>query len=569
MTNLAQGGGTHVGRVLDGRWLLDRLLREGGMGAVYRARDLETGSAVAVKLMLELDPKVTSRFEREVHALARLQDPRIVRYVGHGTSERPYLVMEWLQGEDLAARLARAPLGTEDTVALARAIAGALAAAHRERLVHRDIKPANIFLVEGDPARAKLLDFGLVSTSHGPCTSLSRDVLLGTPAYMSPEQARGMQSTSLDAASDVFSLGVVLYKCMTGRAPFTGENMFALALNITLEEAPRVSTSKPDVPRAFDELIAQMLAKDPAARPRDGSELLGRLAAMDVPSKTLRAHPPAEWLMAEQRLVSVVLAGAREPLGPGALARAMEIARAHGVRLDSFSNRRIVATADVHGSATDQAARAAHTALALRGELALAPLAIATGRAVFRGLGPTGESIDRAVCLLGAAESTPAPAPAIRLDDVTAALLEGRFDVARGAGGAWLGEPRSPSGAGRTLLGKQSPFVGRAREMQILEATLAESSSSRAASAAERSAWRAKGWIFWLPWAAWRSAKFDCASFTRRPSRRTAKAKPLPARWTPAAPDCSPSPAGSPTRASAPPFSSASPRTRASCPLLG
>ncbi|WP_394833708.1 protein kinase [Pendulispora rubella] len=458
-------GTEHVGRVLGGRWLLDRLLREGGMGAVYRARDLETGADVAVKVVLGLDPHVASRFAREVRALAQLRHPRIVRYVGHGVADLPYLVMEWLQGEDLSARLARGSLDPKDTVALARAVAGALAAAHREGLVHRDIKPANIFLVDRDPARAKVLDFGLVSAGHGVCSSISRGLLLGTPAYMSPEQARGAQSSAVDASSDVFSFGVVLYKCLTGRAPFTGDNVQALALKIALEDPPRVASLRPGVPAELDALIAHMLAKEPAGRPRDGAELLARLDGI----RLVESDPPA-WLFAEQHLVSLVLLD----LGSHAqeARRLADVVRAHGAEARPLGpGARFVALLEVRGSATDHAARAARMAMGLRRAFPHAPLAVVTGRAVLGGAHPSGESVDRAVHLLPRARI----AGSIVLDDVTAALLEGVFDVARDAGGARLGEARTPTAPGRTLLGKVSPFVGRDREMQILEGALAES----------------------------------------------------------------------------------------------
>src|SRR5262245_22556939 len=154
---------THTGQPLADRFVLERLAGKGGMGEVYRALDQRTGQAVAIKILRRERGDHAARFEREARLLAALDHPLIVRHVVHGAlpSGEPYLAMEWLEGEDLAARLEREPLGTRDGLALALSVAEALGALHARGIVHRDLKPSNVFLVEGRIDRIKLLDFGL------------------------------------------------------------------------------------------------------------------------------------------------------------------------------------------------------------------------------------------------------------------------------------------------------------------------------------------------------------------------------------------------------------------------
>jgi serine/threonine protein kinase len=182
----------------------------GGMGAVYRATDEHTGETVAVKLMHPGDDGRVERFAREAVALATLRHPAIVRYVAHGVSAdgQHYLAMEWLEGEDLHARLEReGRLGVSESLALVGRIAGAVGAAHARGMVHRDLKPGNIFLVGGQIGRAKLLDFGIARLGlAAPVTRAGQWV--GTPGYMAPEQVR--EGATVDARADVFALGCVL-----------------------------------------------------------------------------------------------------------------------------------------------------------------------------------------------------------------------------------------------------------------------------------------------------------------------------------------------------------------------
>src|SRR5689334_198949 len=208
----------NVGDLLDGRFQIERLAGQGGAGVVYRGLDRDTGAAVAIKTTA---PHASDRrFEREAEALAALRHPAIVTYLQHGTFEHQhYLVMEWLEGEDLGARLAAGALALADAVAIGRQLAAALAAAHEKGIVHRDVKPANVFLVGGDPSRVKLLDFG-IARHAGPATLTTTGTVVGTPSYMAPEQARG--TGELDARVDVYGLGALLFHCVTGRATFVG-----------------------------------------------------------------------------------------------------------------------------------------------------------------------------------------------------------------------------------------------------------------------------------------------------------------------------------------------------------
>ena len=288
------------GDVLAERFVIERLAGRGGMGAVYRALDRTTGEPVALKIMAH-GGHHDERFAREARVLSELIHPAIVRYVAHGTTSqrKPFLAMEWLEGEDLAQRLGRAGLTAAESVAVAVRVAEGLATAHARGVVHRDVKPSNVFLVGGDPARAKLLDFGIVRLQHAieglrdqerPMTRTG--TVLGTVGYMSPEQA--IADRALDARTDVFALGCVLFECLTGTPTFSGAHVVAVLAKVLREEAPRVKHLRPDLPPMLDDLVARMLSKDKAGRPIDGSavrrvlELLGDLGG-GVPDASARA----------------------------------------------------------------------------------------------------------------------------------------------------------------------------------------------------------------------------------------------------------------------------------------
>jgi serine/threonine protein kinase/Tfp pilus assembly protein PilF len=267
-------------------------LGAGGMGEVYRAKDPRLGREVAIKGLPDTfagSPERLARFEREARLLASLSHPNIATIFGlEEASGTPYLVLELVEGETLAQRLTRGSLSTRETLEVGEQIAAAIEAAHEGGVVHRDLKPGNIMLT---PSRAvKVLDFGLAkggaseagSTSNlsaSPTMALSATgagIILGTAAYMSPEQARGQ---SVDRRTDVWSFGCILYECLSGRPCFGGETVSDVIARI-LEREPDWGTLSPSAPARLREVIRRCLTKDAGKRPRDIGDLKRELAAI-------------------------------------------------------------------------------------------------------------------------------------------------------------------------------------------------------------------------------------------------------------------------------------------------
>ncbi len=470
----------HPGTTFADRFEIEREAGEGGMGIVYRAIDRTTGGPVAVKVLHGRSPEEAERFMREGRLLAELRGPRIVRYVAHGTSGEgeQWLAMEWLEGEDLAVRLRHAPVTAAQAIGLVRAVAEALTVAHGRGIVHRDIKPRNLYLEGGQPERVKVLDFGI---ARGAISMTRTGSLLGTPGYMSPEQARG---DPVDARTDVFALGCVLFECLAGRPAFVADHPMALLAKVLLEEAPRLSEIRPDLPPALSDLTARMLAKDAALRPADAAAVAGEIDLLGPVAPAGEAEPvrasviSASITARELRLLCVVVVGGAGPADraavdalaatippAAAVAEALRrAARPFGARVEGLADGSCIATlersGEGSGAATDQAARAARLALALGAVAPGAPVALATGRGDPTGHVPVGEAIDRAVSMLGAAAQG-----AIHIDDVTAGLLDERFEV---QGGVLIGA-RESADAARTVLGRPTPCVGRDAEIALLQ----------------------------------------------------------------------------------------------------
>jgi TolB-like protein/Flp pilus assembly protein TadD len=282
-----------LGDVLEGRYQIDRVAGKGGAGVVYRGVDRESGAAVAIKAA-HSEEAVDIRFRREVETLAALRHPAIVSYLRHGIFEDElYLVMEWLEGEDLGTRLKTGGLAVDETVEIARQVAAGLAAAHEKGIVHRDVKPSNVFLVDRRPDRAKLLDFG-IARAAGRATLTVTGIVLGTPSYMAPEQARG--ESELDARVDVYGLGALLFHCAAGRAPFVGDTIEQVITRILTETAPRLRSFAPDASPELEALVARMLSKDPARRPADGRAVHAALVGIDATAgrRAGSAAPPGQ-----------------------------------------------------------------------------------------------------------------------------------------------------------------------------------------------------------------------------------------------------------------------------------
>jgi serine/threonine protein kinase len=265
-----------AGEVVEGRFRIEALAGSGGMGAVYRAEDLATGARAAVKILAQPSPSIRKRLLREAVVLAELSHPCIVRYLAHGTTsgDLPYLAMDWLDGADLQHRLARAPMTADEALSLVRRASEGLAVAHARGIVHRDVKPSNLFLVGGEPAATKVIDFGVAHLEAGTGTLTRPGTSVGTAGYMAPEQAA--EATDVDARADVYALGCVLFECLTGRRPFVGRPA-SLLVQVLRNEAPRARTLRPDLSDAIDALLSRLLAKDREERPRDAAALLGAL----------------------------------------------------------------------------------------------------------------------------------------------------------------------------------------------------------------------------------------------------------------------------------------------------
>ena len=254
--------------LLAGRYLLEDEIGAGGMGRVWRARDVRLDREVAVKtvdLSGVSDPSLAGRFQREIVLTARLTSPHTVTVFDGGVDGRTaYLVMELLKGESLAEAISRrGPLGLSQTLEVARQVTLGLAAAHSVGLVHRDIKPANVMLTDG--ARVKLLDFGIAQLTGQADPHLTQpSMTIGTAAYMSPEQAAGRR---VDAATDLYALGCLIMTMLTGRPPFEGDQPVVVASHQINSAPPRLLQRRSDVPPALDSLVGALLAKNPSDRP--------------------------------------------------------------------------------------------------------------------------------------------------------------------------------------------------------------------------------------------------------------------------------------------------------------
>ena len=521
---------TAAPRLFANRFEIEREAGSGGMGTVYRARDGSTGAVVALKLAHRagVGGDTAERFAREARLLAEIAHPGIVAYVAHGEAPdgRLYLAMEWLDGEDLAARLSRDVLSLPECVELLRRAASALAVAHGRGVVHRDLKPSNLFLVGGAIGGVKVLDFGVARRMLTSRAMTQTGTLVGTPDYMAPEQARGARE--IGPAADVFSLGCVLYECLTGEPPFVAEHITAVLARILFEDAAPVEQLRPGVPAPLSALLRRMLAKDPRQRPPHAGALvaeldaLGEIAAGAAPLLNRRprapsvratrergafselgaaldawgapALAPSAFAEREQGLFSLVLAA------PPALAaddptvadrddadRRSDVRSALaglGLSADFMADGSLLVKVTGEGSAMDQAAHAARAAMVVRERWPAASVVVATGRGAVEGPFTVGEVAERAVRLLSVSGARNSDSrPGVRVDELSARLLGPRFTLAPSPDGAVLVGRERDVDVSRPLLGKPTPCVGREAELGSLEALFAgcvEESEARA-----------------------------------------------------------------------------------------
>jgi serine/threonine-protein kinase len=246
---------------------VEAVLGRGGMGVVYQARHLRLGRAVALKMLLAgpyAGPKEAQRFQREAEAVARLGHPHIVQVYDVGDLDgRPYFTMELLEGGSLAAKVAGAPQPAGWAASPVATLAGAVHSAHQRGIVHRDLKPANVLLTaEGVP---KVTDFGLARRLEDEAGLMLSGVLVGTPSYMAPEQARGDKS-AVGPATDVYALGAILYELLTGRPPFRAETATATLQQVVADEPVPPGRLNPAVPRDLQTICLKCLHKEPERR---------------------------------------------------------------------------------------------------------------------------------------------------------------------------------------------------------------------------------------------------------------------------------------------------------------
>src|SRR5262245_32890493 len=320
-----------------GAYEIVSLIGAGGMGEVYRARDTRLDRTIAIKILPSQfadDASLRDRFDREARAISSLNHPHICALYDVGEADTiSFLVLEYLEGETLAARLARGALPPDVALKIAIEICDALDRAHRAGIVHRDLKPANVFLVRSGaasaPPVAKLLDFGLAKSAAPvvansgqsmlpttPPNLTAQGTILGTLQYMAPEQIEGLEA---DARTDIFAFGALLFEMLTGRTAFEGKTRASLLGAILKDEPPGVSTVQPLAPHAIYRIVSPCLAKDPDDRYQTARDLLRDLrwvasgSSEDAAPRTVLAPRRSNrraWLVAAAGSVALAAAAA-------------------------------------------------------------------------------------------------------------------------------------------------------------------------------------------------------------------------------------------------------------------
>ncbi len=284
------------GTVIDGRYRIDALHAEGGMSIVFRATHLLLERRVAFKVVSESVmgvPGCSERFLREARAATRLKNDHIVQVYDVGVLESgaPYMVMEWLEGGDLAQTLEAGPLPLETAIEYVLQVCETLAEVHGRGIIHRDLKPSNLFVTTGPDGapRIKLLDFGVskIASVGSEVRITQTGTILGSPSYMSPEQMGTAEEA--DERTDVWGVGIVLYELLVGDVPFAGGSLATILDTIAMQQPPKVSAVRADVPSGVDDVIARCLRSNPAERYPDVASLAADLAPWGPAGSKLRA----------------------------------------------------------------------------------------------------------------------------------------------------------------------------------------------------------------------------------------------------------------------------------------
>jgi serine/threonine-protein kinase len=321
-----------VGEVLDGRFHITGVVARSTTATIFKATDLKTGLPVAVKvpfLQFECDPNFFARFQREEAIARELDHPFVLKVIPVEEKSRPYIAMEYLEGQTLARLLHSVrPLPVADALQIARRICQALDYLQRRDVVHRDLKPDNVMLC--DDGSIRIMDFGIArAAALRRLTFSGFSATMGTPDYMAPEQVKGKRG---DARTDIYSLGAILYEMVTGSVPFAGDNAYVVmhARLVGDPVAPRRLNDQ--IPPAVEEIILHALERNPDDRYPTAAALLAELAAPETVALTgrhERLRPPALWKVRLRVLPLVLLAVLIPLIAVGALVGAMLRARNH------------------------------------------------------------------------------------------------------------------------------------------------------------------------------------------------------------------------------------------------
>jgi len=283
-----------VGVVLNGRYRITELLGEGGMGLVYRGERLQLGRPVAIKFLhspYAKSPKYMARFEREARAMSKLSHPYCVSVIDFGVHDEPYIVMDFVTGETLRDLMDRVRIAPQRAIQIVRQILAGLSHAHGQGVIHRDIKPGNIMVGEatGVGDHVRIFDFGLAKL-HDPAAEgdHSMATVIGTPAYMAPEQTR---AEPIDARADLYAAGVLLFELLTGTKPFIGEDAYAVIRMQRETPAPRLRTRAEELSEELEQVVEKALAKDRTERFQTAAEFVAALDATPESYQRMSSQP--------------------------------------------------------------------------------------------------------------------------------------------------------------------------------------------------------------------------------------------------------------------------------------